>query len=1128
MFTAEDIRRAVLDAAFDKGRAYQGAGAAKVIDLDESGMHVGGEVQGTARKPYRVTVTIGQGVRAGADGRKPSVISGACSCPVGYNCKHVAALLLQALAMREAVANPSPEKPVSDAVTQWLTDMEQADRTDGDEYPPEIRQRLIYLLTVTPDWSGIPRFRVAPMAVQLLKDGSFSTSQIRPYDPAMPFNSAPAKFLRPVDLAILKILHLSGMRHGGSGKDGRGLKDEEGAELLARALPTGRCRWRSLDGPVLSLGAERLGDIKWNITLDGRQRPQLAVIGGGQAGIVAPPWYADPDNAVCGSIDTRLPPRVAATLLSAPPLAPAEAAVARSRLARGLSIGEGHEDALPLPSELSPPRPVEGKPVPRLHLRKHALQPIAHWSYSGRKANATPVDVPVAHLSFLYDTVELTQEDVRSQPLLMAEGALVEVTRDKGDERAASDRLRSLGFANLSSLRLWQSTADTRTATTLSRGDASDDEERWLSFLAYEAPRLRDQGWQVDVDADFPFRLASADSDIGAELAEGSGIDWFELHLGVSVDGEQVDILPALIKLLNRYPADGLAEFLDDDSDDGESIFVRLDDGRVLPLPFGRVRPILLALAGLFDSDGSGERGIVLRPTDAADLAAFEESAGIVWRGGEALRALGKRLKNGIGLPDVKPPPSFVGTLRPYQQAGLGWLQLLREIGIGGVLADDMGLGKTVQVLAHIAVEKAAGRLDRPCLVVAPTSLMPNWRAEAAAFTPELKVIVQHGADRKDSFDQLGAHDMVLTTYALLARDVEILAGQEWHMVIADEAQFVKNPATAAAKALRRLDAPHRLALTGTPLENHLGELWSLFDFVSPGFLGDGKAFAKNWRTPIEKRGDQGRQKILARRVRPFLLRRNKAEVASDLPPKTEIVESIEFAPNQRALYDGIRLAMHKKLRDAIAAKGLKRSRIELLDALLKLRQVCCDPRLVKTARPTTTKPGSAKLERLMEMLPELMDEGRKVLLFSQFTSMLDLIEAEVVRADIKFVRLDGATRDRATPVRRFQRGDVPLFLISLKAGGTGLNLTAADTVIHYDPWWNPAVEAQATDRAHRIGQDKPVFVHKLVTLDTIEVKMAELKARKQSLADGLFDPESGGALDISEADVDFLLGEEF
>ncbi len=1134
MFSADDLRGALSSFTVEKGRVYQRNGQARVEQITADGSSVSGAVQGSRRAPYQVSAKIGSACRGAQKGR--AVITGACSCPVGYNCKHVAALLLQVLAdQAAAVRSPSPENPVSDEVARWLAEMEKAERTGDDEYPPEIRQRLIYVLTITRDWSGIPRFRVALSAVQLLKSGVFSASQVRPYDPATPFNGAPAKFIRPVDLAILQRLHLSGMRHGGTGHDGRGLKDEDGAEILARMLGTGRCRWRSLDGPVLSEGPSRPGRIKWTPSADGRQRPELVVTGGGEAGapevgIIAPPWYVDPAAAICGPVETGLPARVAATLLSAPPLAPAEAAVARSRLAaRAPADGDESGGVLPLPSEMAPPRRIGGKPAARLRLHKRSLKPVSRWSYDTRDLLTAPADVPLATLSFRYDTVEIAAEDTRPRPLLMVDGALAEVARAQKDERAASDRLKKLGFREASAQRIWQMPADCRHALTLSQGDPEEDEDHWLGFLATEVPRLTEAGWQVDIDSDFPFRLATPDSDIEAELAEGSGIDWFELHLGVSVGGESVDILPALVKLLNRYPAEGLAEFLEDDSDDGDMIYVRLDDGRMLPLPFGRVRPILLALAGLFDTDGGGGGPLVIRPSDAAGLAEFEEAAGVVWRGGESLRALGKRLRSGEGLPDVTPPPSFTGTLRPYQQAGLAWLQLLREIAIGGVLADDMGLGKTVQVLAHLAVEKAAGRLDRPCLVVAPTSLMPNWRAESAAFTPELSVIVQHGLERKDSFDRIGQHDLVLTTYALLARDIEILAGQKWHMVIADEAQFVKNPATAAAKALRRLESRHRLALTGTPLENHLGELWALFDFVSPGFLGDGKSFAKSWRTPIEKRGDQGRQKLLARRVKPFLLRRNKTEVAADLPPKTEIAESIALGPAQRDLYDGIRLAMHKKLRDAIAAKGLKRSRIELLDALLKLRQVCCDPRLVKTARAgIAAKAGSAKLERLMEMLPELMDEGRRVLLFSQFTSMLDLIEAEIVRADIKFVRLDGQTADRATPVRRFQKGEVPLFLISLKAGGTGLNLTAADTVIHYDPWWNPAVEAQATDRAHRIGQDKPVFVHKLMALDTIEVKMGELKARKQALADGLFDPEAGGALDISEADVEFLLGAEF
>ncbi len=1136
MFTAADISRAVGQATFEKGREYQLADKARVIAGDLDASSVRGDVQGSRRAPYKVSVRIGRTGRAAGP-----LFDSSCSCPLGSRCKHVAALLLQVLANQDAANDYSPN-PVSEAVAAWMGEVELAARAGADEYPPEIKQRLFYLLSIMQDQNGASRFRVSLLSTQLLKDGSFSAPQTRDYDPATPFNGATrAKFLRPADLPILSGLHHFGTQIGYNGREGRILRGAEGADLLSRVLATGRCRWEKLDGPVLSQGEGREAAIRWVPGVDGRQRPEIAMNDGALAGILAPPWYVDPASATSGPLDVGMPPLVAATFLSAPPLTPVEAAAVRPRLSASVTRSPpGDRDSaaartaapLPLPAEMAPPRQIGGKPVPRLVLLSRRLRPVPYWSLhygatrSNRPGSDPMVDVALADLSFLYDGIEIKSDDTRTRPTLMIDGALVEINRDARAERAATQLFRSFEMAPVSSRHVWQVPADCRSMYTLSKGDPDHDEASWYDFLVSDLPVAREKGWDIAVADDFPYRLATMEGDFDAELTEGSGIDWLELHVGVSVDGSRVDILPALARALRMIPAESMAGLLEDDSNDDSIMRVPLDDGRVLPLRFGRIRPILRALAALFDSAaGDGER-FVLRPANAVDLAEFEEASGLRWTGGEGLRALGQRLKSGLGLPDVAPPPGFAGTLRPYQLAGLSWLQLLREVGLGGVLADDMGLGKTVQLLAHLAVEKASGRMDRPCLVVAPTSLMPNWRAEAASFAPALSVLVQHGAERKESFDTIDSHDLILTTYALLARDADILAARDWHMVIADEAQFVKNPATVAAKALRRLNARHRLALTGTPLENHLGELWALFDFVSPGFLGDAKAFAKSWRAPIEKRGDQARRKQLARRVQPFLLRRTKAEVASDLPPKTEIIEQVAFGDQQRDLYDGIRLAMHKKLRDAIATKGLRRSRIELLDALLKLRQACCDPRLVKTAGRVSARIGSAKLERLMEMLPALIDEGRRVLLFSQFTSMLDLIQAELAKAGIPFVLLTGDTTDRTTPVRRFQAGEVPLFLISLRAGGTGLNLTAADTVIHYDPWWNPAVEAQATDRAHRIGQDKPVFVHKLMALDTIEVKMGELKARKQSLADGLFDPEAGGALDISESDVEFLLGE--
>jgi len=497
---------------------------------------------------------------------------------------------------------------------------------------------------------------------------------------------------------------------------------------------------------------------------------------------------------------------------------------------------------------------------------------------------------------------------------------------------------------------------------------------------------------------------------------------------------------------------------------------------------------------------------------------------GIVWRGGEALRELAQRLGSLEGIPPVPAPPGLQAELRPYQLQGLAWLQFLRETGFGGVLADDMGLGKTVQALAHLLIEKQAGRLDVPALIVAPTSLMANWRHEAERFTPALRVLTLHGPQRKALFDVIDSHDLVLTTYPLLSRDHQVLCSHAFHCLILDEAQTIKNPRAKAAQIARKLDARHRLCLTGTPMENHLGELWSLFHFIAPGYLGDMQDFRRRFRLPIEEHGDQGRRLALQRRIAPFLLRRTKQAVASELPDKVEIVRTVALDDAQAGLYESVRASMDKKVRETLSRKGLARSHITILDALLKLRQICCDPRLVKLAHAPKLQ-RSAKLELLLEMLPELLAEGRRILLFSQFTSMLSLIEAELKHLDIRYTKLTGQTRKREQVIEQFRSGTVPLFLISLKAGGVGLNLTEADTVIHYDPWWNPAVENQATDRAHRIGQSNTVFVYKLVTERTVEEKILALQARKAELANGLYrDGQDEPGRSLSQADLQELL----
>jgi superfamily II DNA or RNA helicase len=622
-------------------------------------------------------------------------------------------------------------------------------------------------------------------------------------------------------------------------------------------------------------------------------------------------------------------------------------------------------------------------------------------------------------------------------------------------------------------------------------------------------PQLQSEGWQIETDPSFPFQPIKAIGEWYANIDNEatSGIDWFDLEMGVEIDGKRINILPHIVRLLRNPNVRTTVE--NEQLSETEMIYTQLDDGRYLPIPAKKIQFIARTLIELYDFNALTQEGrLRLSTWQSAQLAELEHAMAasqLRWFGSSQLRELGNKLRDFKMIEKVVLPSSFHNTLRPYQEDGVSWLQFLRDHNLNGILADDMGLGKTIQALAHIMVERESGRMKGPVLVVAPTSLMTNWKSEAARFAPDLRVLILQGNERKNDFDRIGDHDLILTTYPLLSRDKDILLNHNYHLLILDEAQMIKNPNTMAHRIVQQLRAKHRLCLTGTPMENHLGELWSLFHFLMPGFLGDNKKFTQTFRKPIEKRQDSERQMALTRRVHPFMLRRTKEEVVSELPAKTEIVQYIELLPTQRDLYESVRLAMHSKIQVEIEERGLKRSQIVILDALLKMRQVCCDPRLLKIDSAKNVKE-SAKLQFLIDTLPEMIEENRKILLFSQFTSMLALIEIELKKLKIPYVILTGQTKDRQTPINEFQSGKVPLFLISLKAGGTGLNLTAADTVIHYDPWWNPAVENQATDRAYRIGQDKPVFVYKLVTVGTVEEKILDMQHHKAALFAGVFD----------------------
>jgi SNF2 family DNA or RNA helicase len=488
----------------------------------------------------------------------------------------------------------------------------------------------------------------------------------------------------------------------------------------------------------------------------------------------------------------------------------------------------------------------------------------------------------------------------------------------------------------------------------------------------------------------------------------------------------------------------------------------------------------------------------------------------------------------------LDPPATFTGTLRPYQAEGLGWFAFLRRFGLGGCLADDMGLGKTIMVLALFEERRLAmdgegdpprrarargpanGDFRRPSLVVVPRSLVGNWLAEAARFTPALRVLDHsHAARDTDTAAAIGAHDVALVTYGTLRRDIGTLADVEFDYVVLDEAQAIKNASTASAKAARLLRARHRLALSGTPIENHLGELWSLFEFLSPGVLGRSAVFQRA-TSALSSGSDPEMAQVLARGLRPFVLRRTKAQVATELPPRTEQTIACELSGKERAVYEGLRRHYRQSVLGRVERDGLAKSKLHVLEALLRLRQAACHVGLIHPARGGE---GSAKFDVLVPRLREVVAEGHKALVFSQFTTLLGLLRAELDRAGVPYEYLDGQTRDRAARVQRFQEdAGIGVFLVSLKAGGVGLNLTAAEYVFLLDPWWNPAVEAQAIDRAHRIGQARPVFAFRLIARDTVEEKVLELQAAKRRLADAIVRADESLIRDLRREDLELLL----
>lgn len=892
------------------------------------------------------------------------------------------------------------------------------------------------------------------------------------------------------------------------------LHGAHGAELLHQIIETERCHYGSHRTPPLKSGPQKQAQLSWVTESGGAQKLHCRVPGGSNTVLpLTPPWYIDHEHLLCGPLETGMDPAIVGALLNAPAL-------------KVDQLKQMYANLIKVP----PPQPKKFNKV-----RKHTVKPLPELRLFSAEVELKPTEelidkphwlrLPLAKLSFIYEMAHVDYGDVKNIASYVAKDELITMPRDFDFEQSAQHQLEQRGLVPLhqaSNLNLNNTNFD---HYWLIRD--IDEPQTQLDFNLIDIPQLKEIGWQVVIDETYPYRVVQQSDEWYYGIDENKAQQWFNFELGITVDNEKINLLPILVDLIQSQYNHHREAFIKKMADDSKPWLVQLPDGRLLPIAKARLRGIFNVLTELYEADSlTGANKLKLARLRIAQLHLLEQAlnaAKLRWLGGERLRILGEKLSQFNGIVKVDPPEGLCTELRPYQQDGLNWLQFLREFELGGVLADDMGLGKTVQALAHLLVEKNNKRMDRPSLVIAPTSLMVNWRQEAQRFTPSLKILTLHGSERKPHFSTIKDFDVVITTYQLLIRDQETLLEQDYHILIIDEAQFIKNPRTKINQIVQKLRARHRLCLTGTPMENHLGELWALYNFLIPGLLGDTRQFQRLFRMPIEKQHDMQRSSSLWQRISPFFMRRTKQQVLQELPPKIEMLRAVELDGEQRDLYESIRVALHEKVASIVKAKGIANSQIIILDALLKLRQTCCDPRLLKMASAQKFAAGSAKLVMLMEMLPNLLAEGRRVLLFSQFTEMLELIEEELVKAKIDYAKLTGKTKDRATPINEFQSGKVSLFIISLKAGGTGLNLTAADTVIHYDPWWNPAVEKQATDRAHRIGQDKIVFVYKLITSGTVEEKILELQQHKQALLDNLLSHQGEVHTGINLEDLETL-----
>ncbi len=1112
------LRRLLGARAFLRGYDYVRRQAVSDVSMEDAGAH--GRVRGTDAEPYDVRLQV-----------QPAGFASECSCPafpkINGHCKHVAALLI---ACRDQVRPKQPRQAVPEAAPsqngsngggasqpgfdtgEGLTSRRarrRARKLAAQRGPQAVARGAGPGFTVGDrPLNGVDAWLPEPMPPvpktieyrMQVRPGSLLVSLIDPEarTPLLPSAMLAAQAQKPTsDRDALRLL--ARLENEGPRRVSIEVRGEDAADLLP--LLKGRrvilepqmMELRFGDEPLrprfdLDLGPDGTTVVvKSSFMRSGDPRRFTTSQGGWFEG--SPGWHVDPQEGVARPIDRRVSPGSV------------------RRLSRVPVITEGI-DKLPV---------LIAQGLPRVALELGAELPdlsqvadVVDMTPTFRmRASGGLTDARVS-LRAAYEDVEIdVRADGMTPPVIVKpprsdakddgddSGRRVPASRratvircDIAAQQEATNHLRALGLV-----------PDEDGQVFIARGDDA------IQFWTEAVGSLPDD-WDLFIPDDLVDVQVRSKS-LSASARVSSGVDWLSLRLSFESEG-----VPVTQDELGRCLAEGRR-------------YVRLSDGSFARLDAEKVREVLLRQAEIL-ATGGGQGG-KLPLSQAGRIQELLDQVGKA-QVADSAKALFSKLRDIDEIKGIKKPRTLKATLRPYQDQGLQWLWFLHEIASGGILADDMGLGKTVQTIALFCAVKLADEKEKDkdkkkkfrVLIVAPTSVVTNWEREMDKFAPTLEHVVWHGGDRKERVDELESADVVITSYALLRRDEELLAKIAWRYVVLDEAQNIKNPLSATARAAKRMKADRRLALTGTPIENRLSEIWSIFDFVSPGLLGPLDKFEERYARPIDN-GDAKAAERLRMTIHPFILRRTKSEVAKDLPEKIETDQICELTGEQAALYGAVLKEVRAQVMGEVERQGMAKSHIQILAGLTRLRQAACDPRLLGLPREFKDE-DSGKLVALRELIQTSIEGGHRVLVFSQFVSMLTIIRKALEEDGVAYEYLDGSTKDRSARVDSFQKDDgPPVFLISLKAGGSGLNLTAADTVIHFDPWWNPAVEDQATDRAHRIGQSKVVTMYRLVAKGTIEEKIFELAGKKRELVGAVLNEDVGGAKKLTKGDLEEL-----